>query len=140
MEHAEQVDVAISRGERAYESYGWVILLASALLGIVAAVLMAIPPEYIRSSPIFELAYPLMATLSIASIGFYMFAVAVILVPYRRCERWAWYTLWLLPLMWLSQFVLAPDRLYYLALAIMTTVGLILPYRRFFSRREGGSV
>jgi hypothetical protein len=141
MEQAEQVDGAINRSERSYERYGWVILLGSALLGMLAAVLTAIPPEYVRSSPLqLELAYPIMAALGIASVGFYIFAVVMILIPYRRYECWAWYTLWLLPLMWFSHFVLTQDRLYYLALAIITILGLILPYGRFFSGREEGSV
>ena len=136
MEQAEQVGVAVDGTGRASERYGWVTLSASVLLGIFAAVITAIPPEYVLSSPFFQSAYPIMGALSIASVGFNIFAVVMVLVPYRRHERWAWYTLWLLPLMWISHFLLAPDRLYYLVLAIITTIGLILPYRRFFSGPE----
>ena len=134
MEQAEQVDVAINRTGRAYEKYGWVILLASALLGILATVVTAIPPEVIRTTAAFQLSYPIMATLSVASMGFYVFAVVMIQIPYRRGERWAWYTLWMLPIIWLSHFVLVPDRYYFLGLAVITVLGLVLPYRRFFSR------
>jgi hypothetical protein len=137
MEHA---DVATDRSDRAYETYGWVILLASALLGIFAAVLTAIPPEYMRTTSIAPLHYPIMAALTIASIGFYVFAAIVILIPYRRGERWAWYTLWMLPLTWLSNFALVPDRPFYLVLATISALGLMLPYRRFFSGEEKGSV
>jgi len=38
MERAERVDVVVDGGERAYERYGWMILPASALLGIINAV------------------------------------------------------------------------------------------------------
>jgi hypothetical protein len=86
-----------------------------------------------------QLAYPIMTTLSIATIGFFLFAVVTIVIPYRRGERWAWFALWMLPLLWLSQFVLSPDLSYYLVLAIISTVGLILPYRRFFSGSDKGS-
>jgi hypothetical protein len=41
----------------------------------------------------------------------------------------------MLPLQWFSQFVFFPD-LTYLMLAALTTLGLVLPYRRFFSGLE----
>ena len=132
MERAEQVDVAINRIGRTYGRYGWVILLTSALLGIFGAVLTAVPPENIRSSPFFEIAFPIMTALSLASAGFYIFATIMVFIPYRRGERWAWYTLWMLPLMWIAQFALLREP-YYLVLAIITALGLVLPYRRFFS-------
>ena len=68
-------------------------------------------------------------------LGFNVFALVVTLVPFKRHERWAWYALWMLPLQWLAQFVFFPD-LAYLTLALLTTVGLILPYRRFFPREQ----
>jgi hypothetical protein len=134
MERVERVDVLLNEGGRAYEGYGWVVLLISVLLGIFAALVAAFPPEYILSSPISGTAYPIMGALGMASIGFNIFAVVLTLIPYGRNERWAWYTLWMLPLMWLSQFALAAD-LAHLILALLTTTGLLLPYRRFFSGR-----
>jgi hypothetical protein len=140
MEQVRQGDMVVDRGRRNYERYGWVILAASAMLGIFAAVLTAIPPMYVFSSPFFENVYPIMGALGIASVGFNIFALVMVLIPYRRSERWAWYTLWMLPLMWLSQFVLAPDLYYYLVLAVLSSVGLVLPYRRFFTGAEESSV
>ncbi len=46
------------------------------------------------------------------------------------------HTLWLPPLLWVSLFVLAPDLPYNLVLAIITAIGLILPYRKFVRRPE----
>ena len=140
MEQVQQGDIVVDGGRRRYERYGWVILSASALLGIFAAVLTAIPPMYVFSSPFFENMYPIMGALGVASVGFNIFALVVVLIPYRRYERWAWYTLWLLPLMWLSQFVLAPDLYYYLVLAVLSSVGLVVPYRRIFTGAEERSV
>jgi len=68
-------------------------------------------------------------------VGFNILALVMSLIPYKRGERWAWFTLWILPLGWVSQFVLLPD-VSYLVLAFLTTVGLVLPYRRFFPGRE----
>jgi hypothetical protein len=132
----ERADLAVDRSGRVYERYGSTILAVSAIFGIVAAVITAIPPAYIWSSPFFENTYAIVGALGVASVGFYVFALVMTLVPFRRNERWAWFTLWMLPLLWLAQFVLATDLRYYLVLAIITAFGLILPYRRFFFRRE----
>jgi hypothetical protein len=49
--------------------------------------------------------------------------------------RWAWWTLWLLPALWLCLFVLAPD-LFGLLLALISLAGLLLSRRRFFPGAE----
>src|SRR5215207_6135640 len=94
MEQVEQqVEGAIdkdTRAERAYEKYGWMILSASAILGIFAAVLNTVPPLYVFSSPTFEGAYPIMGALGTALVGFNVLALVMTLVPYKRGERWAW--------------------------------------------------
>jgi hypothetical protein len=66
-------------------------------------------------------------------VGFNIFALVLTLIPFRGGERWAWYTLWKLTLLWLSLFALAPDLPLYLAFAVSTAAGLLLPYRRFLS-------
>jgi len=144
MEQAEradmlQADPAAIRNEKPYERYGWMILSSGALLGIFAAVLTTFPPLYVLSSHLFQNVYPIMGALGTALVGFNILALVIALIPYRRGERWAWFTLWLLPLLWVSQFALATD-LTYLILAVLTTVGLVLPCRRFFSGSEERSV
>jgi uncharacterized membrane protein YozB (DUF420 family) len=139
MEQAERIDVVVNaevRKERVYEKYGWMVLAVSAVFGIVAAVLTTLPPLSWFTNPVITMTYSLMGALGVTWVGFNLFALILTLIPFRRGERWAWFTLWMLPLLWLSQFVLAPDLSYYLVLAIISTVGLILPYRRFFSRTE----
>ena len=137
MEQAEiaQPDMIVIRKERAYKNYGWMILSASAILGIVAAVMMTLPPISWFWNPIFESTYSIIGAWGVTWVGFNIFALIIILTPYRRYERWAWYTLWMLPLLWLSYFVFSPE-LAYLMLAALTAVGISLPYRRFFSRAE----
>ena len=130
-----RVDMTTRRKERAYERYGWMILSASAVLGIVAAVVTTFPSLYVFSSSLYEGVYPMLGALGTALVGFNILALVVSMIPYRRGERWSWFTLWLLPLEWVSQFVFSPD-LTYLVLALFTAVGLALPYRRFFSRAE----
>jgi hypothetical protein len=127
--------MAVDRSERAYESYGWKILSVSAVLGMIAAVVTTFPPLYVFSSSLYEGVYPIMGALGTALVGFNLLALVVATVPYRRYERWSWFTLWILPLGWVSQFVFLTD-VSYLLLAFLTTVGLVLPFRRFFSRAE----
>jgi hypothetical protein len=121
--------------ERDYQEYGWMILSANAILGIFAALITGLPSLSILSDPAYRGAYPVMGALGTALVGFNVLALVVVLIPFKRHERWAWYALWMLPLQWLSQFVFFPD-LAYLTLALLTTVGLLLPYRRFFPREE----
>jgi hypothetical protein len=135
MEQAERVDMTVDGDKRAYEKYGWMVLSASAALGIVAAVVTTFPPLYVFSSSLYEGVYPMLGALGTALVGFNILALVVSLIPYRRGERWAWFTLWILPLGWVSQFVLLLE-VSYLLLALVTTVGLVLPYRGFFSRAQ----
>src|SRR5215211_4468618 len=132
---AEQADIAVIGSERVYERYGWMILSVSAVLGIFAAVVTTFPPLYVFSSSLYEGVYPMLGALGTALVGFNILALVMSLIPFRRGERWSWFTLWMLPLEWVSQFVFSPD-LAYLVLALFTAVGLALPYRRFFSRAE----
>ena len=107
------------------------ILCAGAILGLVGAVSIVLPFEdSVRSGTVFAL-----RSWGVTWAAFSVLALVVILGPYRRRERWSWYALWLLPLLWLSYFALAPNP-YNLAFAVLTAFGLILPYRTFFAGPE----
>jgi hypothetical protein len=125
--------------ERDYGEYGWMILSANAILGIFAALIAGLPSLYMLSDPMYRESYPVVGALGTALVGFNVLALVVVLIPFKRHERWAWFALWMLPLQWLVQFVFFPD-LAYLTLALLTTVGLILPYRRYFPREEPARV
>jgi hypothetical protein len=134
-----RADVAKPGSERDYREYGWMILSANAFLGIIAALITGLPSLYMLSDPAYREVYPVVGALGTALVGFNVLALVVIFVPFKRHERWAWYALWMLPLQWLSQFAFFPD-LAYLTLAVLTTVGLILPYGRFFPREKPARV
>ena len=136
MEQAERVDMVANeeaRVERVNERLGWMVLAASAILGIFAALVTTLPPLSWFWDPLYTSAYSIMGAWGVTWVGFNVLALVMTLIPYRRGERWAWYTLWMLPLLWVFQFVFSPD-LTYLMLAMLTTLGLVLPYRRYFSR------
>ncbi len=115
------------------ETYGrnaWIILLAAAALGIFGGVSVMVPtnPTYQLPSVIW-----IIRAWGITWIGFNILALVLIVGPYRRGERWAWYTLWLMPLLLVGYFVLSPELTHNLVLAILTAaLGLLLPYRRYF--------
>ena len=123
-----------SRAGRAYEAYGWIILSASVALSLLGAVLLMFPADPAHRDP--EVLWVIRAW-GMTWVGFNLLALVFILIPFRRGERWAWYTLWILPLLWLALFALAPELPLYVVLGILTATGLILPYRWFFPRREG---
>ncbi|HLB68463.1 MAG TPA: hypothetical protein VJN63_08375, partial [Thermoplasmata archaeon] len=68
---------------------------------------------------------------------------AICLRSYRRGERWAWYALWVLPLNFviglqglvLSLRVGAPPLFVPLLFVIISLLGLLLPYRKFFPKK-----
>lgn len=73
-----------------------------------------------------------------------LFSIAIILVPYRRGEQWAWYTMWLLPLWMVLIFFLmfvadrpanspTPPPMYSAPIFFTVfVVTLLLSYRNFF--------
>jgi hypothetical protein len=143
MERAERIDQVVNeevREERVHEKYGWMILAVSAVFGIVAAVMTTLPPLSWFTDPVIVMAYSIMGAWGVTWAAFNILALVLSLIPFRRGEQWAWYTLWMLPLLWPSLFALAPDLHVYLVLAIITALGLILPYRRFFTGAEERSI
>lgn len=64
-----------------------------------------------------------------------LLAMLVIVVPYRRRERWAWYALWVLPLLFLVHGAVLGSFPFDYGPLTLTTLGLLLPARQFFSDR-----
>jgi hypothetical protein len=75
-----------------------------------------------------------------------LFSMAIVLTGFRRGERWAWYTMWLLPFLFaFHQLILrsaykhpeagTPTSLASgLGLFIVTALTLALSYRKFFPK------
>jgi hypothetical protein len=62
-------------------------------------------------------------------------------MPYRRGEKWAWFTMWLVPATLVGQglfnSVLLGDfneMLPWIPVTTVSLLGLFLPYRKFFPR------
>ena len=77
-------------------------------------------------------------TIGVASIGMGLFGVMITLIPYRRRERWAWFTLWYYPIFWLAHLLggLPPgqDHIHQIVFIVLALVSLLLSVREFFLR------
>jgi hypothetical protein len=83
---------------------------------------------------------PYMRAIGVASIGMGLFGLLITTIAYRRRERWAWFALWYYPLFWSAHLLggLPPgkDHVHQVVFIILSLVGLLLPVREFFGRRE----
>ena len=75
----------------------------------------------------------------LAFLGFAVFVMVVASVPYRGGQRWAWFALWVVPAFMVGlllhelegDFVQMP-----VILLVLSLLGLLVPYRRFFPGRS----
>src|SRR5215207_10164727 len=102
--------MAVTRGSR----YGSWLLLLSAAVGMLFAVILALTPNALLSDPGFRVGNaPLtLRFCGITWVGFSIFALVLILVPFRKGERWAWWTRWVVPLLWVTHWVVVPFTLH----------------------------
>ncbi|HZD24174.1 MAG TPA: hypothetical protein VE569_12360 [Acidimicrobiia bacterium] len=79
----------------------------------------------------------------VASVGMGGFGLMITLIPFRRRERWAWVTLWYLPIFWLAHFVgnLPPgtDHVHQIVFIVFSVVGLLIPIGAFFAPQTGSA-
>jgi hypothetical protein len=102
--------------------FGWIALL-------VSAALMAL----MHFSLIFILDEPVLFT---GFAVFNLYALIVILIPFRRGEKWAWMTTWLLPIGLALPATLDPDIMtFYFVIAAVCIVGLVLSMQTFFLQK-----
>ena len=115
--------------------YGWIILLVSVILGLFGALLVILSPNTVLAEPAFRAGNVPRALRAwgVTWLFFNVIALVVLFRGFRQGERWAWWTLWLLPLLWISNFLIGEAPVLDLVIGIITAVGLILSYRRFFS-------
>ena len=77
-------------------------------------------------------------TIGVASIGMGLFGMMITVIPYKRRERWAWFTLWYYPIFWLAHFLggLPPgqDHIHQIVFIVLSLVSLLIPVREFFPR------
>lgn len=164
------------RKERTYEKYAWVILFVLSVFWVIRGLL-----AIFLGGAIFDIGLhaltgkgwnqllvqsPALATFINGSqyeggafmVGFGLFGMAISSTSYRRGERAAWYTSWVMALVVFIVFPIAlgantpfatvgppqgqtveggpiaPIAAAYSVLILLTLLGLILPYRKFFPK------
>ncbi|TQJ60023.1 hypothetical protein FBY30_2280 [Arthrobacter sp. SLBN-83] len=111
------------------------LCLAAVSLGILAfgAVVAVFPPDGDAGLYLAD---------GLASLGLGLFGMLIVLVPFRRRERWAWYALWFYPVFWVLHLAgnLPPgnDHIHQVVFIVLSLVGLLLPAREFL-QVTGGS-
>lgn len=122
---------------KAHEWIGWGLLLLIHALGLLFSAIFILSPNSVLDNPEFRagsvpdviLAWGL-TWLALTAVG-----LAILLTAFRRGEQWAWYTLWVIPLLYLGLALLgsgAASR--NLVTAAVAALGLLLTYRWFFAR------
>lgn len=151
--------MAAPRKERAYEKYAWVLLFLVGLVGFVSGLAFVVFPEPLdepgiksltgstwqdivaRSPGAASLARYFLRLFGLATMGFGLFGMAISALSFRRGESWAWYVLWL-NLMFLVGYIVtnfsAGGSLWlpFSSFLVITLLGLVLPFRKFFPKKQ----
>ena len=142
--------------EKWYVKYAWIIFFVFGLLTVIAAPinLLGTPPnpplpEGTTGLTLAEMATRIPGILSYISgisvqIGNFLLTMGVLLmgiaaVPYRKGEKWAWYTCWIIPVFIVIQLANSRGGFLWQADAVFLVVavaGLFLPYRKFFPKKQ----
>ena len=130
----------------------WIVLLAVAVMSVGSGLYVGLTPiadqtelqgrtweQFASQDPEVAGLYSMDLALLGMSIGaFGVLAVVIAAIPYRLGERWAWYALWVVPLLWggvaarmsIDQYAAGPV---YGVLTAIAVVGLLIPIRRIFA-------
>ena len=152
--------------EKSYEKHAWIILFVVSLLTLLfglgdmisggdadPAISESITgedwEELKTSQPKIAKAIDLQIRIGGAALFTYgLLSMVVILTGFRCGEKWAWYALWSLPILAILIFLIfftadrAPDRIPPPPLLsapiflLISVIGLLLPYRKFFPKGE----
>ena len=108
----------------------WVSL---AITGVAILIFGLIATAWPRSSDPSSL-----RAIGVASIGMGLFGVVITAIPYRRRERWAWFTLWYYPIFWIAHLLggLPPgnEHVHQIVFIGLSLVGLLIPAGDLFPR------
>lgn len=104
-------------------SVGWAIIFIISLLGVISqSVLMFVEPRLVDSF--------------VAWATFLLYSVFVLLIPYRRGERWAWTITWVLVAPFTVLGLNDPDAApYFWSAAGLVAVCQVLTRSAFFAAR-----
>ncbi len=79
--------------------------------------------------------------IGVAYLGMGIFGILIALIPYRRGERWAWFSLWVYPVFWSAHLLgnLPPgqDHIHQVVFILLSLASLFVSLRMFFPRERG---
>ncbi|MFW9847731.1 MAG: hypothetical protein ACFFF4_01235 [Candidatus Thorarchaeota archaeon] len=147
--------------ERANEKYGWVVYIGLGLLWLVVGLYQIILPRELLVEDIqlvlnlpmseLELSSPeamdfviwVYGSLGLVKVSWSLFVLAITLTGFRKGEKWAWYTLWLVPILLITTglfntFYLGDvsQMLQWVPILSLSLLGIFLPYRKFFPKQS----
>jgi hypothetical protein len=80
--------------------------------------------------------------MGLLKISWTFFVLAITLTGYRKGEKWAWYMMWSVPALLVSDAVFSVvfigdinQALQFIPITAITMLGLLLPYRIFFPKK-----
>ncbi len=137
--------------------YGWVVYLFLGLLWVVYGLTQVFNPENLRdaqhitglsiselevkSPEATELVYFLYGALGMLKTSWSFLVLAITLTGFRKGEKWAWFTMWLVPATLVGQGIFNSvflgdfnEMLQWIPITTISLLGLFLPYRKFFPR------
>jgi hypothetical protein len=108
----------------------WIVLALIGIAILVFGLIVTVWPG--SSNPLF------LRAIGVASIGMGFFGVMISVIPYRRGERWAWFTLWYYPVFWSAHLFgnLPPgqDHVHQIIFIVLALASLLLSVGTFFSQ------
>ncbi len=134
--------MAAPRNERAYEKYAWIILFVLGIINLPFGLSDIFRPVNPTSTA--EAVFG-MRLEGVSFTGLNIFGLAIIFKSFRKGERWAWYGLWYYPILFLAlsallQTVYNPFGVvatyFGILFAIIYAITLLLPYRKFFPKKQ----
>jgi hypothetical protein len=118
-----------------YQRIGWILLLVTSAAILVFGALVAVYPRI--AAPHDE---GMVRALGVSTFGMGLFGSMIVLAAYRRKQRWAWFTLWYLPVFWILHLAaeLPPGTVHFhqIVFIAVSLLGLLLPIRQFFPPRR----
>ena len=145
--------------KRVYEKFAWTIFVGLGLLWLLVGLIAVFQPEGIfenDAQSVTEMPWSelkasspegadfvvfVYGQMGLLKMSWSFFVLVITLTGYRAGQRWAWYTMWSVPVLLVSDALFsavyvgdASQTLEFVPITAITLLGLILPYRTFFTR------
>lgn len=146
--------------EKFYEKYAWIVFFAIGILVLIGAIPHVLglntDPTLVQTISgktidelkasnymFFNLYNFYFRGGGLSDLGFAFFLMVISITAYRRGQKWAWYAFWFIPvyfLSWIGLSLTLPSEssssliLPLAVFIILSLVGLLLPFRKFFPK------